>query len=140
MEKETPKRTRRTPVDRPRDILTVLNKDPNYEYRWAADDPKRPGRIALLRERGYEVVVEEMEIGQRTVDRESKVGSAITKAAGGGITLVLMRIPREWYEEDQKAKQAKVDAQEEAMKADVRQGRIPGSVQPAFGKLEITRK
>ena len=136
----TLKRPRRTPVDGARDILTVLNKDPNYVYRWVADDPRRPGRIERLKERGYEVVAEKHEVGQKTVDKVSQLGQFNTVAGGGGITLVLMRQLREWYDEDQKTKQDKVNALEEAMKADVRQGRIPGSREPGFGNLDITRK
>ena len=129
------KRVRRTPVGNLRDILTVRNQDPNYSYRWIAEDPQRPGRSERLKELGYEVVTEDMEVGQKAVDRNTKVGSAITRLGGGGITLVLMRIPKEWYDEDQKAKQAKVDALEAAMKADVQSGRIPGSNQPGVGGL-----
>ena len=136
-----PKRVRRNPVEGMRDILAVNNQDPNYVYRWVADDPQRPGRVERMKEHGYEIVQEELEIGQKVVDRNSKVGSVITRTGGGGITLVLMRIPKEWYDEDQKAKQAGVDAQEAVMKADVQAGRIPGSNQPGVGgMLDIRRK
>ena len=131
------KRTRRTPVGGARDILTVRDKDPNYSYRWVAD---LPGRIDRMKDAGYEVVTDKLEIGQKTVDRESKVGSVITKTGGGGMTLVLMRTQKEWYDEDQKSKQDRVDALEVAMKADVQQGRIPGSNQPGVGgALNIQR-
>ena len=133
-------RPKRTSVGSARDILTVLNKDPNYEYRFVSDDPKRPGRIERLKELGYEMVTDDLEVGQKAVDRNTKVGSVITRQGGGGITLVLMRIPKEWYDEDQKDKQKKVDALQAAMQADVKAGRIPGSNQPGVGgSLTIER-
>lgn len=136
------KRIRRTPVDGARDILAVYDQDPNYVYRWVADDPQRPGRVQRLQERGYEVVQQDVQVGQKAVDKLTKTGSAVTRTGGGGITLVLMRIPKEWFEEDQKAKQDHVDALEAAMQADIRQGRIPGSNQPAAsgGSLSIQHK
>ena len=132
------KRTRRTPVDGARDILAVRNQDPNYVYRWIAEDPQRPGRVEYLKDKGYEVVTDDMEVGHKAVDRNTKVGSVVTRLGGGGITLVLMRQLKEWYDEDQKAKQDKVDALEVAMQADIQQGRIPGTNIPGVGgKLDI---
>lgn len=136
-----PVRRRRTSADGLRDILTVANQDPNYVYRWVADDPNKPGRIRKLQELGYEVVTEDVQVGDNVVDKLSKVGSAVTRYGGGGVTLVLMRQRREWWEEDQKAKQAKVDALEQTMLREVESGLIPGSKEPAArgGRLRITR-
>lgn len=134
------RRRQRGSTDGARDILTVSNQDPNYVYRWVADDPQRPGRIERLKEFGYEVVTEDVQVGAKAVDKHSKTGSAVTRLGGGGITLVLMRQLKEWYDEDQKAKQAKVDAVEATMQLDIRQGRIPGSQEPGVGgKLDIKR-
>lgn len=106
-------RKQRVPVGGHRNILTVANKDPNFEYRWVLDSP---GRLEQFKEGGYEVVTETPEVGDPTVDRASQLGSAVTMVRGTS-TLVLMRIPREWYEEDQKAKQDEIDALEATMKA-----------------------
>ncbi len=111
MEKTTSKRPTRIPVGSARDILTVQGKDPNYVYRWVLDDPKRPGRLQRFKDGGYEVVTDANEIGQNTVDRGKKLGSAITRPDGGS-TLVLMRIVKEWYDEDQEAKADSIDALE----------------------------
>jgi hypothetical protein len=130
----------RVPVSGAKDILTVKNKDPNYEYRWVYDTP---GRVERYKEGGYEVVTENLEIGQKQVGQETKLGSAITKRSGVG-TLVLMRIPKEWYDEDQAAKQERVDALEDSMREDVRRGQIPGSQEPGYtpdgGGLKISRR
>lgn len=123
-------RKERTPVNGERDILTVKGKDPNYEYRFVID---RPGRIQRFLDGGWEVVTEDLEVGQKAVDTPSgKVGSAVTKHAGGGQTYILMRIPKEWYDEDQQAKQDKVDALEASMQEDIRQGRIPGTQEKSY--------
>lgn len=131
-------RAKRTPVGGARDILTVMNKDPNYVYRFVLSDI--PGRVERFKQGGYEVVVDDLEVGQRTVDRQTKLGSAVTAHAGSGRQYVLMRILREWYEEDQKAKQDKVNALEHSMMDDVQHGRIPGSSEPGYGSLGISRK
>lgn len=107
------KRKERIPVGTTRDILAVNDQDPNYVYRWVNDVP---GRIQKFKDGGYEVVTESLEVGQQTVDRNTKLGSAVTKTVGGTMTAVLMRIPREWYNEDQKAKQDEISAKEQAMR------------------------
>ena len=114
------KRVKRTPVGGPRDILTVSDKDPNYEYRWILDVP---GRFERFKEGGWEPVQADLEVGQKTVDRGSKIGSVVTKAGGSGQTLILMRIPKESYNEDQVAKMAQIDALEATMQAEAKEGR-----------------
>lgn len=136
----TSKGQKRIPVGSARDILTVANKDPNYFYRWVLDDPKRPGRLQRFLSGGYEVVTDEEEVGQKTVDRSNKkLGSAITRPDGGS-TLVLMRILKEWYDEDQAAKQDKITSLESTMNRDAKEGRIPGTNEPGYGTLTIERK
>lgn len=139
LEPQKPKR-RRTPVDGARDILTVMNKDPNYVYRLVLSDI--PGRVQYLTDRGYELVLDDgtTQVGMPMVDKGSNLNSVITVHAGGGKKYVLMRILREWYDEDQKAKQDKVAALEAAMLSEVKSGRIPGGMgQPGYGTLDISR-
>lgn len=112
----------RIPVSGNRDILTVKDKDDNYEYRWVLDIP---GRLEKFQDGGWEFVKDDLEVGQDTVDRSTKLGSTLTKRSGLNV-LVLMRIRKEWYDEDQKAKQDSVDALEQTMMHDIRSGRIPG--------------
>ena len=107
-----PERKKRIPVGTARDILAVNNQDPNYVYRWVNDTP---GRIQKFKDGGYEVVTADVEVGENTVDRNTKLGSAVTKAVGGVLTAVLMRIPREWYNEDQKAKEDSLAEKEQIM-------------------------
>lgn len=121
-------RKKRTPVGGARDVLTLTGKDPNYEYRFVVDVP---GRIQRFLDGGWEVVTDPHEVGQVVVDRGTRVGSAVTKASGDGRTLVAMRIPKEWYDEDQKAKQERLDALDASMRAE--------NVSNFRGFLEIQR-
>lgn len=129
--KEKPVLRQRVRPSGPRDKLTVYGKDPNFVYRWVRNDE---GRIQWFQERGYEVVTQDLEVGQKTVDSGSKLGSAVTKFGGGSVTLVLMKIPKEWYDEDQAAKESEIAATEASMRnSDSSNGRYgPG--------LSITRK
>lgn len=127
MVRPTKERVKRTPVGGHRNILTVANKDPNYVYRWVLDTP---GRLEAFKEGGYEVVTKDMDVGDSTVDKASQLGSAVTMVRGVS-TLVLMRIPKEWYDEDQAAKQEEIDALEATMKA-------PEAAD--YGKVSIGRK
>lgn len=105
-------RESRVPVSGPRDILTVTNKDPNFEYRWVKD---MPGRVQRFLDAGYSIVVHETQVGQRAVDTGSRLGSAVTRLDGPQ-TLVLMRISKEWYNEDQDAKQRELDSLEDSLR------------------------
>ena len=132
MEKKQEK-PKRIPVGAARDILTVHGQDPNYVYRWVLDDPKRPGRLQRFKDGGYEIVTDTNEVGQNTVDRGKKLGSAITRPDGSS-TLVLMRILKEWYDEDQEAKAEKIADLEQAMIAD-EQG-----MEGRYGSIQIARR
>lgn len=122
-----PARPKRIPVSGNRDILTVNNKDPNYMYRWVADKDNRIEKFELG---GYERVLEPKKVGQSKVDSGTQLGSAVTKYGGGGVTLVLMRIPVEWYEADQKLKQESVNAGEEEIFRSTRKDGFYGSYTP----------
>ena len=117
------KRPTRTPISGGRDILAVKDQDPNYVYRWINDTP---GRLERFKAAGYEPVTATLEVGDKAVDRNSKLGSVITRSVGGVLTAVLMRIPKEWYDEDQAAKQAQIDESDKALRAeqDVDYGRL----------------
>ena len=118
MAREAVNRPRRAPVDGYRSKLAVRGKDPNYEYYIATD---KDGRIQDLQDRGWEIVDDKsVTLGDRRVSRPSSEGSAITVDVGNGDTGYLMRIKREWYEEDQAAKQAIVDASEQTMRNDAK--------------------
>lgn len=126
----TPIRPKRIPMDGYRNTLTFDDRDPNFVYRVFNDVD---GRIQRAEQAGYEVVTAEAELGDPTADSAASVGSAVTKPVGGGVTGVLMRIPREWYKEDQALKQKRADQIEEAL----REG---PTKEGQYGKVEITRR
>ena len=97
-----------------RNRLTLRNTDPNFVYRIAND---QGDRVEQLKELGYEVVnAAEVRVGDRRVDLGNTIGSAATLALGRGDNGVVMRIRKEWYDEDQAAKAARIDEAERSIK------------------------
>jgi hypothetical protein len=120
-------RVRRTPVG-VRNVLTVRGKDPEYEYRIVND---QSDRIEQFKDAGYEIVkASDVIIGDRRVNSASPEGSFAQVSVGGGDKAIVMRIKKEWYEEDQRRKQAVVDESEAATKSEALKG--------TYGKLEIS--
>ena len=98
-----------------RNTIKVQNRDPNFVYRVAnSDDARYSGRVEELKAFGYTVCTDEI-LGDEVGVEGSSVGSAIGKPVGHGTRGVLMRIPKELYEEDQRAKQVEVDSTELGM-------------------------
>lgn len=111
-------RVRRTPLT-VRNRLTVKDRDPNYQYRIVnvKDD-----RVEQFKEQGYEIV-EDAQVGDKRLDAPSSLGSSSEISVGQGMKAVLMRIPKEWYQDDQNAKQAQIDELEATMKSDATKGK-----------------
>lgn len=106
------------PVRKPvglRNRLSVLDQDPGYVYRWVNNNASGGDRVEILKEAGYETVPKGTHRSTGRVEA-SAPGSIEQIPGGSGDTLVLMRQKREWYEEDQAAKQARVDETEQAQK------------------------
>ena len=126
-------RPKRQPVGQ-RSRLNVTGKDENYVYRFVNDIGDR---IEMFREAGYEIVDRSKHrIGDNRVDIAKPEGSAATvsvgvKPNGDGMRAYLMRIPKEYYEEDQAAKRANNNSLVESMK----QPNIDG----AYGEITIKR-
>lgn len=121
-------RVKRTPVGQ-RNVLTVQGKDPNYVYRIVNDTGDR---IKQFEAAGYELVdASEVEIGDRRVSAASPEGSKAQASVGAGMKALVMRISKDWYNEDQEAKQRQINALEQSMKETAQNGN--------YGKLDITR-
>lgn len=112
----TSSRPNRTPVSGNRDILTVAGKDPDFVYRWVKDTSEDGQRIMTFLQAAYEFVdassAKQHGIGANNVYNATDVGTLIRKPAGDGEYLYLMRIPREFYEEDKAAQQQEITRQE----------------------------
>jgi hypothetical protein len=67
----------------------------NYHYHWFTEKPHRPGKIAQAKAAYYEMVTD-------------ADGKEISRPAGDGITY-LMRLPKQYWEEDLELKRQKVE-------------------------------
>lgn len=118
---EEPRRER-VPMGVPRAKLTVQNKEPGYAYRWIND---APGRIAQAQQAGYEFVTDGQtttgDTGESNTDLGTQVSAIVgTHEDGSTMRAYLMRIPEQYYREDQAMKQSEIDKIDES----VRQGAI----------------
>jgi len=121
-------RPQRVPVGT-RNVLTVAGKDPNYEYRIINDSGDR---VQEFLDAGYELVdADSVRVGDKRVNTAKAEGSIAQLSVGQGQKAFVVRIKKEWYEEDQRAKMKKVDDLEAATKAKALDG--------TYGKLEISR-
>ena len=125
-------KTKRVPVSGHRDIMTVKGQDPDYVYRWVNDIDNR---IERFKEGGYETVAQEVEIGERTVNSSEAPSSTISKKVGQGITAYLMKIKREWKEEDRNAKLRAIAETEADMKRTLNSGQ-----NGTYGKVDFENK
>jgi len=109
-------RTTRASVNGTRAVLSVTGKEPGYEYRVVNDVGDR---VATMIERGYEIVTDpNVKVGDRRVANPSQEGSPVMASVGQGIKGYVMRIKKEWFDEDQAAKQKQVDEMERSIKQD----------------------
>lgn len=101
-------RTTRTPIG-VRNRMGASNKDPNYEYRFVTD---KDGRVEQMQEYGWELAVGNENVGVSRLSVPSAEGSVKSVHVGNGDKAILMRIPKEYYEEDQRAKQILINEKE----------------------------
>ena len=117
-QKDTPvasaTRPARTPLAQ-RNRLFIKNKEAGFQYRIVNDTDDR---VELMKEAGWEIVPDAKvgATGDKRVDGASSLGSVAYISVGQGTKAVVMRIPDEWYQEDQRAKQAQVDEVESTMR------------------------
>jgi hypothetical protein len=124
-------RPKRVPIHEQRDQMSV-DKREGFVRRWVND---LPGRVEKFLRAGYDVVKDdEVKVGEGGVtDSNKALGTGARKdvgrtRGGDGPQAVLMEIPQELYEEDQKAKQAAVDATDNVLKRNIREHNLYGEV------------
>lgn len=89
-------------------------KDQNFHYRFVNDTGSR---IANFQAAGYEIVKDdELVVGDSRVFDPSDLGSAKKVTSNDGTVSYLMRIKKEWYNEDQATKAEHIKETERAMK------------------------
>lgn len=127
-------RPKRVPMAGNRDVLTVQGKDPNYHYHYFSDIDTRIQKALAA---GYEFVdAKDVKLAVSAVDATSDMGSVAKKVVGNGTVAYLMRIPMEWYNEDQAAKQKDLDSKLAGMYASQKDKLGKG----AYGDFETTNK
>jgi hypothetical protein len=103
-------------------------KNPEFEYRFVNDTGSR---IQNFKAAGYEFVTgDDLIVGDNRVSDATDLGSAKRVISNDGTTSYLMRIKKDWYEEDQASKAAAIKEQEAAMKQEASTG--------MYGKLNIS--
>jgi hypothetical protein len=122
------RRVRRTPINT-RNVLTVSGMEPGYVYRFVNDTGER---VQAFQENGWEKVpAKDVRVGDKRIGQATSEGSDATASVGGGMKAYVLRIKKEWFDEDKAAKQALVNKTEEA----TRQQALDGT----YGKLELSR-
>jgi len=96
------------------------DKDPNYVYRFVNDSGSR---IDQMKSAGYEIVTDDdLIVGDSRVNDSTQMGSSKRVISKDGTVQYLMRQKKEFYDEDQAAKQAHNDEIEQAMKKQAQEG------------------
>jgi len=104
-------RVKRTPLGQ-RNRLSFGDLDPNFTYRVIND---KDDRLKQALEAGYEFVLSDEKLGDTRAAEANSIDSRVSKPVGNGITGYLMRIPKEFYDEDQALKLKAVEETEKAM-------------------------
>lgn len=138
--KEDSVRKERVPVASQRAPLKYKGLDTkNFVQRWVLD---RDDRIEEFLAGGYEFVKPTGQgtvVGDPTVNSSSGLDTRVTKSAGfGGLRLILMQIPIEFYVADQVAKQREVDETEDTMQRPGKGKAVPQEGVD-YGKISMTR-
>ena len=97
-------------------------KDPNFEYRWLNDEPGRIHNKTVNDD--WDVVTMDQLKGYVADDNHAGEGTPVTRVierGGSGIggqprKAVLVRKRKEYFEEDKRAAQARIDAREEGIR------------------------
>lgn len=133
IEDATRKMPDRVPIGGLTDALSVEGKSPDFYYRWVKDTAENGQSVLKHTRAGYNFAQadEGLIIGAHSVYRTDNVGSIIRAPAGKGEFLYLMRQPMKFRKEDLKAKHARVDQTEEAMRETEHDG--------GYGEIKISR-
>ena len=128
MAKPETTRPRRTAINGTRNRLNVRGQEDGYVYRIVNDIDDR---IQSLQEMGYEIVTDKnVTVGDKRIANPTQEGSPVKVSVGQGVQAYVMRQKKEFFDEDQAAKQAKVDELEATTK---REAQAAGF----YGKLKI---
>jgi len=117
MKKDANGRPIRVPLGT-RNVLTAPKKE-GFVRRFVNDDADR---VKQFEAAGYKVVRENIVVGDPRTGKGGKVGTVVSPSVGAGQKAVLMEIPQQYYDEDQKAKQDSLTTGEQDMKRQLNSG------------------
>ena len=127
--KET--KVRRTPINGTRNRLSVRGKEPGFVYRIVNDTDDR---IQTMQEIGYEIVTNQgITVGDNRIANPTQEGSPAQISVGQGTKAYVMRQKQEWFDEDQKAKQVRIDELEGSIKKDAESAGLSGKIKISNG-------
>jgi len=116
----------RVPVGLRNPMAVKDDLDPNFKYR---NVRASRGRIEKFLAGGYELVQGDVKIGDPNIAKASGMGSCVSIPSGDNEERVyLMRIPKEFYNEDQAAKAGKLDETEKQLKQRPKDQGLAGDV------------
>lgn len=117
--REKADRSSRTPLGRGRQKLSVPEIS-GFVLRWINDNG---GRLLQAEEGGYAFVTkaEIGHVGESVEDGNTDIGNRVSKVvgkteSGSPMRAYLMKIKKEWYQEDQVEKQTQIDQVERAIR------------------------
>lgn len=114
-------KSKRVSIADQRNILTHPEaNDPNYMYRVVVDYKSKPGRVTKFKNAGYVHVLSGENMGDDAAGKPTKIGTKVMVPTGNGETGYLMKIPKEYWDEDQAAKESKLKETEASMKRKVK--------------------
>lgn len=124
-------RPKRVPIhEQRRDIMNAPRKT-GFVRRWVNMIGDRVERMKLA---GYNIVEESVPVGDPSVTGNNQsLGTGARKGVGGGVQAVLMEIPKELYDEDQKAKIQNLAEKEAQLRKSLNSGN-----EGTYGKVEFT--
>jgi hypothetical protein len=119
--------------------LDVRNKDPNYEYRWFNDVGDRINEAV---ESGREYVLKEDVVLDASMEKPG-LGSCVSKCVGkhpdGSPKMAyLLRIRKEWYDEDQIEKQKAADLVDQSIRSGALTP-VPNAYTPGQATASVTK-
>lgn len=81
-----------------------------FHRRWMNDSA---GRIAKMQAMGYEIVTENIDMNTSGTGDPSQESTIVRREVGGGMFAILMEIPQEWYDDEKRKEQDKIDQLED---------------------------
>lgn len=111
--------------------LSLIGKNPNYEYRYVNDTP---GRIAMFKHSGWELCTnEEVDTGNFRAEDATELGSLAYAVVDGGTGMkaYVMKIKKDWYQSFMDEHEEEVRRSEESLQPNHNDG--------AYGSVRVDR-